>query len=85
MSIARQKDAGPWILYIYGASNKNGFGAGMMLISPEGHKIHYALCFRFLASNNEVDYEALIAGLHLARELQAHNLRVYNDSQLIVN
>ena len=41
----------------------------MMLISPEGHKIHYALSFEFFASNNEAEYKALIASLHLEREL----------------
>ena len=57
----------------------------MMLISPEGHKIHCALRFRFQASNNEAEYEALIVGLCLTRELQASNLRIYSDSQLVVN
>ena len=40
-----------------------------MLISLEGHKIHCAIRFGFKASNNEAEYEALIVGLHLAREL----------------
>ena len=44
-------------------------GVGMMLISLEGHKIHYSLHFGFQASNNKAKYEALIAGLYLAREL----------------
>ena len=57
----------------------------MMLINPEGHKIHFALHFGFSASNNEVEYEALIAGLHLAKELRAHHLKIYSDFQLIVN
>ena len=57
----------------------------MMLISLEGHKIHCALCFRFQASNNEAEYEALIVGLRLARELQACHLRIYSTSQLVVN
>ena len=30
----------------------------MMLISPEGHKIHCAIRFGFMASNNEAEYEA---------------------------
>ena len=41
----------------------------MILISPEGHKIHCALRFGFPASNNEAEYEALIAGLRFAKEL----------------
>ena len=56
-----------------------------MLISPKGHKIHCALCFGLQASNNEAEYEALIAGLRLARELKTNNLKVYSDSQLVVN
>ena len=40
----RQKDVEQWILYVDDASNKNGSRAGMMLISPEGHKIH---CYTF--------------------------------------
>ena len=69
-SAARPEDSSPWILYVDDASNNNGSGAGMMLISPEGHKIHYALCFEFLMSNIEVEYRALITGLCLAKELQ---------------
>ena len=57
----------------------------MMLISPEGHKIHYAICFGFKASNNEAEYEALIAGLRLSRELQVRNVKIFNGSQLLVN
>ena len=58
-----------WTFYVDGASNENGSGVGMMLISPEGHKIHCALCFGFQASDNEAEYKALIVGLRLAREL----------------
>ena len=46
-----------------GASNENGSGVGMMLISPERHKIHCALHFGFWALNNETEYEAFIVGL----------------------
>ena len=42
--VVRQKDVEQWILYVDDASNKNGSRAGMMLISPEGHKIH---CYTF--------------------------------------
>ena len=68
-----------------GASNENGSKVGMMLISSEGHKIHCAPRFGFAASNNEAKYEALITGLRLVIEQWAHNLKIYNDSQLVVN
>ena len=66
-------------------SNDTEFGVDIMLINPKGHKIHYALCFGFKASNNEAEYEALIAGLRLTKELQARNIQIYSDSQLVVN
>ena len=56
-----------------------------MLIRLEGHKIHYSPHFRFLASNNKAEYEVLIAGLKLEKELRVDNLKVYSDSQLVVN
>ena len=52
----------------------------MMLISPEGHKIYCSICFGFKTLNNATEYEALIAGLHLARELQVHNVKIFSDS-----
>ena len=44
--------------------------------------MHYALRFSFKASNNEAKYEALIAGLNLAKEMKAESLEIYSDSQL---
>ena len=78
-------DAEQWTLYVDGASNDNGYEASIMLISPEGHKIHCAIHFGFKASNKEVEYKALIAGLRLMYELQARNVKIFNDSQLVVN
>ena len=47
---------------------------------PEGHKIHYAIRFGFKASNNEAEYEALIAGLRFVCELQVCNVKMFKDS-----
>ena len=55
-----------------------------MLISPEGQKITYALRLGFKVSNNEVKYEALLAGLRLAKELKAGNFQICSNSQLVV-
>ncbi|XP_077252423.1 uncharacterized protein LOC143891781 [Tasmannia lanceolata] len=74
-----------WTLHVDGSVGKTGHGAGVVLHGPEGFTLEYALRLDFKASNNEVEYEALLAGLSLATELGAGKLKVYSDSQLVVN
>ena len=69
-----------WKLSIDGATS----GAGLILTSPEGIDIEYALRFGFQASNNEAEYEAVIASLNLAHSLEIDQLEVCSDSQLVV-
>ena len=73
-----------WKLSVDGASNAQGSGAGLILTSPEGMDIEYALIFGFHTSNNEAEYEAVIAGLNLAHSLEVDQLEVYSDFQLVV-
>ncbi|KAK9079977.1 hypothetical protein SSX86_001652 [Deinandra increscens subsp. villosa] len=51
-----------WSLFTDGSSGENGAGAGLLLISPERDELTYALKFDFNVSNNEEEYEALLAG-----------------------
>ncbi|XP_024171526.1 uncharacterized protein LOC112177468 [Rosa chinensis] len=74
-----------WRLYVDGSSNKKTSGAGILLISPDEQVYEYALKFSFKASNNTAEYEALIAGLQIARELGVQHLHIFSDSQLVVN
>ncbi|XP_073112333.1 uncharacterized protein [Elaeis guineensis] len=73
-----------WVLHIDGASNAQGSGASFLLTSSEGVVTEHALRFDFKASNNQAEYEALVAGLKLALELEIDRLQVFSDSQLIV-
>ena len=73
-----------WRLSVDGASNTQGRGAGLILTSPEGIDIEYALRFGFQASNNEAEYEAIVAGLSLAHSMEVDQLEVCSDSQLVV-
>ncbi|GJZ85271.1 reverse transcriptase domain-containing protein [Tanacetum coccineum] len=59
----------PWILFTDGSSSADGFGVGLILTSPEGTEFTYALRFRFEATNNKAEYEALITGLRIAEEI----------------
>ena len=90
-SKGRKKDDEPtnssnvWSLKINGSSNLNGTGIGVILESSIGEKISYALRLEFLVSNNKAEYEALLAGLWLAKEMRVKQLRIYSESQLVVN
>ena len=57
------------------ATRKEG-GAGVVLIFPEKETLKYAVRLQFTATNNEVEYEALLIGLSLAKALGAKNLIV---------
>ncbi|KAL5554521.1 hypothetical protein UlMin_041922 [Ulmus minor] len=74
-----------WHLYVDGSSTDNCSGAGVILVSPERVRLSCALRFRFKATNNQAEYEALLAGLRLAKEVSARHLLIYSDSQLIMN
>ncbi|XP_077242546.1 uncharacterized protein LOC143883065 [Tasmannia lanceolata] len=74
-----------WNLFVDGSSNEQGSGAGLILTGPDGLSVDYALHFCFKASINEAEYEALIAGMRMAQEVGADNLRAHSDSQLVVN
>ena len=73
-----------WKLFVDGAANAQGSGAELILTSPEGIDIEYALRFGFRASNNEAEYEVVIAGLNLAHSMEVDQLEVCSDSQLVV-
>ncbi|XP_022842145.1 uncharacterized protein LOC111365871 [Olea europaea var. sylvestris] len=53
--------------------------------TPEGHKLNSTLRFGFKTTNNVAEYEALIVGLRLVKEMQVKRLLISSDSQLVVN
>ena len=74
-----------WWLFVDGSSTKDSSGAGVLLLPPDRSPIEYAVRFCFEASNNEAEYEALLAGLRLALHFEVKHLRAASDSQLVVN
>ncbi|KAL5543517.1 hypothetical protein UlMin_007301 [Ulmus minor] len=74
-----------WKLYVDGSSTESSFGAGIILVSPDGVKLSCAVRFKFKATNNQAEYEALLSGLRLAKDVSARHLTIYSDSQLVVS
>ncbi|GJZ39243.1 reverse transcriptase domain-containing protein [Tanacetum coccineum] len=75
----------PWTLFTDGSSCIDGSGAGLILKNLEGVEFTYAMRFRFEATNNEAEYEALIAGLRIAEQMGEKNLQANVDSRLVAN
>ncbi|XP_070007830.1 uncharacterized protein [Nicotiana sylvestris] len=76
--------SGVWTLFMDGASNVKGLGLGVVLITPSGKTLRQAIKIVPL-TNNEAKYEALIAGLELARGIDSKVIEIKCDSQLVVN
>ncbi|KAL0413829.1 UNVERIFIED_CONTAM: Ribonuclease HI [Sesamum radiatum] len=73
-----------WLLHVDGSSTTQGSGAGIVITTPQGEDLEFAIKFEFKASNNEAEYEALVIGMRLANETGARHLPAYSDSQLVV-
>nr|GEV82624.1 hypothetical protein [Tanacetum cinerariifolium] len=73
-NLAEEEDSKGWTLYTDGASSQKGVRAGLILIDPSGTEYTYAI--RLPSTNNEAEYEALLAGLRIARNMKVQTLDV---------
>ncbi|GJZ52142.1 reverse transcriptase domain-containing protein [Tanacetum coccineum] len=63
-----------WVLYTDKASSIKGVGVGLVLISPTKTEYTYALRLNFTNINNLAEYEALLAGLRIAKKMKVQSL-----------
>ena len=75
----------PRKMYFDGATNQNGSGIGVLLISPKRTHIPFSGRLNFLATNNATEYEACIVGLQATLSLGVEQLEVYGDLALIIS
>lgn len=74
----------PSKLYFDGSQNLKGSRIGILIISPKGFLLKLRYRLSTLCSNNEAEYEALIAGLKILIEFKARNVHIRGDSQLMI-
>ncbi|KFK26613.1 hypothetical protein AALP_AA8G271600 [Arabis alpina] len=74
-----------WELQVDGSSFKNRSGIGILLASPTGEILEQSFRLAFKASNNEAEYEAIIAGMRLAQGLNVEHVHAFCDSQLVTS
>jgi hypothetical protein len=73
-----------WKMFFDGASSKEGTGAGVVFVSPAQETISLSYKLEFEATNNVAEYEALILGLRVAREMGIQEVAVFGDAELVV-
>ncbi|XP_058208180.1 uncharacterized protein LOC131321193 [Rhododendron vialii] len=74
-----------WKLFVDGSASNSGSGVGVVLFPPNGVMLELSIRLGFSALNNVAEYEALLARLRSAKTLKVKRIRVYCDSQLVVN
>lgn len=83
-----------WEMYFDGASSirltpgikipKISAGVGLVFVTPNGGITRHSISLSDPCTNNEAEYEALIAGLEIAMDMGIKRLHVYGDSKLII-
>jgi len=75
----------PWTFFFDGSTYDRGAGIDIVLISPQGRKYEFSLPIVAMSANNQAEYQALIKGLELLKEVQADAVEIFGDSMLVIN
>ena len=73
-----------WVVHVDGSSTQHAGGIGVVLQSPEGDKLKHRVLLQYRLTNNEVEYEALLKRLELAKSVEAKSILVLGDSLLVM-
>ena len=74
----------PWKVFVDSVSSAMGAGVGIVIITPEGIRLEHYFRLGFRASNNEAEYEALLAGFRTVLGMGDRDVEIYSDSRLVV-
>jgi len=75
----------PWTLFFVGSTCDRGAGIGIVLISSRGKKYEFSLPIVATSMNNQAEYQAMIKGLELLKEVHADAVGIFGDSMLVIN
>ncbi|KAE8816981.1 retrotransposon ty3-gypsy subclass [Hordeum vulgare] len=71
------------MVHFDGSRKLEGSGTGVVLTSPRGDKFCYVLELMFRCTNNVAEYEALLHGLRIAKEMNLSRVGCLDDSYLV--
>jgi ribonuclease HI len=72
-----------WVMYFNGSYTLKGAETDVVLIPPKDDILMYVIQLEFPATNNIAEYEELVTGLRLAKDLGIRWLLIRGDSQLV--
>nr|AAP52537.1 retrotransposon protein, putative, unclassified [Oryza sativa Japonica Group]AAX95554.1 Reverse transcriptase (RNA-dependent DNA polymerase), putative [Oryza sativa Japonica Group]AAX95572.1 Reverse transcriptase (RNA-dependent DNA polymerase), putative [Oryza sativa Japonica Group] len=75
----------PWTLFFDGSVCTHGCGIGLVIISPRGACFEFAYTIKPYATNNHAEYEAVLKGLQLLKEVEADAIEIMGDSLLVIS
>ena len=78
------QDSKKWVVHVDGSSTQHAGGIGVVLQSLEGDKLKHKIRQQYQPTNNEVEYEALLKKLELAKSVEARSILILGDSQLVM-
>ncbi|GAU40178.1 hypothetical protein TSUD_292830 [Trifolium subterraneum] len=85
MTTSTTSEKNKWTIFVDGSSNSQGSGAGIILENGDGVLIEVSLGLSFPTTNNQAKYEAFLAGLRLAEDMGAEEIKIFTDSQLVAS
>ena len=71
-------------MFFDGANTQASAGAGIVLISPSKDIIHLSYKLDFKTTNNMAEYEALLLGVKVSKEIGIMCPKIFGDAGLII-
>ncbi len=78
-------DIVPWTLFFDGSVCTHGCGIGLVIISPRGASFEFAYTIKPYVTNNQAEYEAVLKGLQLLKEVEANAIEIMGDSLFVIS
>ena len=72
-----------WRMNFDGVYSRAGKGVGIVITSPKGKVFNFTFRLEFEATNNVAEYEALLLGIEIAKDMGIKLLSIKGDSDLI--
>jgi ribonuclease HI len=72
-----------WVMHFDISKLLHGSRTGVTLKSRKGHELSYVLQIHFPTTTNIVEYEAILHGLRVAKEIGVKHMMCYGDSDLV--